>query len=132
VGTRNDGRNVHAGHRRKGYDMGPGITLVVVGAILAFAVRTESTVLDLQVVGLIFMLAGAAIIAFYRRERHQKHVVTRVEHTDPGVEPAETVQQTITHETIYAGDESPPASPDRLRADQLPSTHRSVHGVERH
>lgn len=112
--------------------MGPGITLVVVGAILAFAVRADSSVLDVQVVGLIFMLAGAAIIAYYRRERHQKQVVTRVEHTDPGGEPVETVQQTITQETIYEGDEAPPAtSPDRLRADRLPHQH-SVHGAQPH
>jgi len=102
---------------RKGFEVGPGVTLVVIGAILAFAVRTDASVVDLQVVGLIFMVAGGAIIAFYRRERHQKEIVTRVEH--PGVvgDPSEVVHETVTHETVYEGDEPPP-------------THRAMHGFD--
>ena len=48
--------------------MGQGLTLVIVGAVFAFAVRLESKVIDLQVVGLILMLAGAAVMAWSRRE----------------------------------------------------------------
>ncbi len=92
----------------KGTDVAPGITLVVIGAILAFAVRSDSSVIDLQIVGLIFMIAGASIIAFFRRERHQKEIVTRVEHSAAGAEPQETVRETVTHETVYEGDEKPP------------------------
>jgi hypothetical protein len=104
------------GVRSKGFEVGPGVTLVVIGAILAFAVRTDASVVDLQVVGLIFMVAGAAIIAYYRRERHQKEIVTRVEHPGGG-DPSEVVHETVTHETVYEGDESPP-------------THRAMHGYD--
>ncbi|HSE10652.1 MAG TPA: DUF6458 family protein [Nocardioidaceae bacterium] len=86
--------------------MGPGITLVVIGAILAFAVRTDASAVDLQTVGLILMLAGAAIIAYYRRERHQKEI-THVERKEAGAGPSETMLETITHETVYEADEDP-------------------------
>jgi hypothetical protein len=88
--------------------MAPGMSLVIVGAILAFAVRTDASVVDLQVVGLIFMLAGGAIIAYYKRERHQKQIVTRVEHKAGAAEPGQTVEETLTRETVYEGDEPPP------------------------
>jgi hypothetical protein len=90
--------------------VGPGITLVVLGAILAFAVRTDASAVDLQTVGLIFMAAGAAIIAYYRRERHQRHV-THVEQKEAGADPSEAMHETITHEVIYEGDESRPPLP---------------------
>lgn len=92
----------------KGSDVAPGITLLVIGAILTFAVRADGSVVDIHVVGLIFMLAGAAIIAYYSRERHRKQIVTRVQYNDGDGEPAETVRETITRETVYEGDEEPP------------------------
>ena len=42
--------------------MAPGVTLAVIGAILAFAVRAELSGIDLRIVGLILMLAGAGLI----------------------------------------------------------------------
>ncbi len=81
--------------------MGPGITLIVLGAILAFAVRTDASVVDLQTVGLIFMLAGAAIIAYYRRENRRKEVVTHVERqgaegaSDLGVHHESVIRQRV-------------------------------------
>lgn len=90
--------------------MAPGITLVVIGAILAFAVRADGKVVNVHIVGVIFMLAGAVIIGYYSRERHRKQIVTRVQYTDGEgqSEPAETLHETITRETVYQGDEPPP------------------------
>jgi hypothetical protein len=105
----------------RGTHVAPGITLVVVGAILAFAVRTDGTVVNIHMVGVIFMLAGAAIIYYYSRERHRKQVVTRVQYHDGEAEPAETVRETVTRETVYEGDEPPPATE--------PPVQRQVHGV---
>jgi hypothetical protein len=102
---------------RKGVEVGAGISLVVIGAILAFAVRTDASAVDLQVVGLIFMVAGGAVIAYYRQERHQKQVVTHVEHIGGEAHPEETVHRSVTHEIIYEGDEVPP-----------PPTHRPATG----
>jgi hypothetical protein len=42
--------------------IGSGIFLVVVGAILAFAVNVESSVVDVEVVGWICMAAGVVAI----------------------------------------------------------------------
>jgi uncharacterized membrane protein len=86
----------------------PGITLLVIGAILAFAVRADGDVVDVHTVGVIFMLAGAAIIYYYSRERRRKQVITRVQFSDGDDEPTETVRETVTHEAVYQGDEEPP------------------------
>ncbi len=80
--------------------MAPGIILVIVGAILAFAVRKDTNVLDVQTVGLIFMLAGAAIMAYARREKRAERVVRHVEHGPAGTTGAATVHETVTHEVV--------------------------------
>jgi hypothetical protein len=105
---------------------------VIIGAILAFAVRADASAVDIQVVGLIFMLAGAAIMAFFRRERRQKQVLTRVEHIDGSPEAPEAVRETVAHETVYEGDEAPPAQGSGLGHDLPPAPPRSVHGYDRH
>lgn len=75
--------------------MAPGIILLIIGAIFTFAVRTDASAVDLQVVGLIFMLAGAGIIYHARRGTRREHVVTRVEDSaDPDL-PTHTVRETI-------------------------------------
>ena len=86
--------------------MAPGITLVIVGAILAFAVRTDASVVDLQTVGLIFMLAGGAIIAYFRREKREKRVVTRVEESSNGAEPPQVVRETVIQESVSEADDT--------------------------
>ncbi len=47
--------------------MGPGVALLIIGAILAFAVRKETPAIDLQTVGVILMLGGVAVIVHARR-----------------------------------------------------------------
>ena len=80
--------------------MGPGVTLVVVGAILAFAVRTDGEVVDIQTVGLILMLAGAAVIAYSRRERRTKQIETRVEERPDDTGSPQAVRKVVTHEVV--------------------------------
>jgi uncharacterized membrane protein HdeD (DUF308 family) len=64
--------------------VGPGIFLVVVGAILAFAVRGDTNFVDIQVVGLILILGGVAAIWHARRGRTVERNVTQVDDaTDP-------------------------------------------------
>jgi hypothetical protein len=59
--------------------IGAGIFLIVIGAILAFAVDTTIAGLDLDVVGWILMLAGVAglifFLYFWHRRRTQRVVV---------------------------------------------------------
>jgi len=58
--------------------VGAGLALVVVGAILAFAVTDHMDNVNLPVVGVILMIAGAAVIANARREAYrERRVVER-------------------------------------------------------
>ena len=64
--------------------MGAGIFLIVVGAILAFAVRGDTNFVDIQVVGLILILGGVAAVWHARRGRTVERNVTHVDDlTDP-------------------------------------------------
>ena len=85
--------------------MGAGMTLMIVGAVLAFAVRRETPGIDVQTVGVIFLLAGALVIAHARRGSVRERTVTRVE--DPLA--AEHAQ---THHVAVP--ETDPFSPDGL------------------
>ncbi len=59
--------------------MGAGVALVVLGAILAFAVRAEAPGVDVQTVGLILMVAGGAVMYFASRDRVHEEEVVRIE-----------------------------------------------------
>lgn len=87
--------------------MAPGIILVIVGAILAFAVRTDAPAVDIQTVGLIFMVAGGAIIAYARREKRITEVETHVEHRLDSTGEPHPVKETVTHEVVTTEEELP-------------------------
>lgn len=80
--------------------MAPGIILIIIGGILAFAVRAESSWLDVQTVGLILILGGAAFIA---RSRMRRTVVVKRETENlsaPGKAGTETEQTTVVERTV--------------------------------
>lgn len=52
--------------------IGPGITLIVVGAVLAFAVRDRFSAVNLTALGIIIMLGGAAGIWLSYRLANQR------------------------------------------------------------
>lgn len=83
--------------------MGAGITMMVVGAVLAFAVRRETPGVDVQTVGVILLVAGALVIAHARRGTLRQRTVTRVEDPLAG-------EQTQTHH-VAADPLSPVADP---------------------
>lgn len=87
--------------------MGAGITLMIVGAILAFAVRRETPGVDVQTVGVILLVAGALVIAHARRGSRRERTVTRVEDPLAG-------EQTGTHHLAAAPEPMTPADPDPL------------------
>jgi len=76
--------------------MGIGIVLVVLGAILAFAVRRDSPVVDLQVVGLILIAAGAAVIYLARRGSTRVHERRTVEDLTDPERPVRSVHDSVT------------------------------------
>lgn len=62
--------------------IGGGIVLIVIGAILTFALKVDVSWLDLQVIGVIFMVAGAAVVVFtvwFWNSRRRRGVTTVVE-----------------------------------------------------
>ncbi len=80
--------------------MGPGIFLVVLGAVFTFAVRQGKTpVLDLHVTGIIFMLAGGLLIYLSSRTRtRERSVVTRDDLSSPEHPVHEVVETIKDHE----------------------------------
>lgn len=80
--------------------MGAGVTLAVLGAILAFAIRADPPGINLPIVGVILMVAGAALIVHSRRGSRHERVITRVEQPLDPTQPTHTVQQTIQEREI--------------------------------
>jgi len=65
--------------------IGVGIFLMVVGAVLAFAVRDSWDAINLQVIGYILLLAGLAgiLLSFYITNRRRR---VETDAIDPAVE----------------------------------------------
>ena len=87
--------------------MGGGMFLMVVGAILAFAVDDDVPGIDLGMTGLILMLAGAAAIAYARRGSERERTVTT---TDAPFDAAAPTEQAYHSADPLAGTE-PTAGP---------------------
>lgn len=77
--------------------MGPGITLLIFGAILAFGIRAESSFLDTQVIGVILMLGGAAMVWHARTKARRRKVVVRETDGDQGTTHVE--ERTVVEST---------------------------------
>lgn len=73
--------------------MGAGMTLLVIGAILAFAVTDKVPNINLPVVGLILMVAGGILIANAQRGAQRERRVTRVEESDDPDDPTRIVDE---------------------------------------
>ena len=84
--------------------MGPGIFLMVVGALLAFAVEDHVPNLNLPVAGVILMIAGAVLIVHDQRTS-RRTVVRRDESTDPD-EPTHIVEETVEEQPATDSTES--------------------------
>jgi uncharacterized membrane protein HdeD (DUF308 family) len=63
--------------------MAPGIVLIIIGAIFAFALKAESSWLDTRALGLILILGGAAFV--WRSRLRKREVVTRETESVDGV-----------------------------------------------
>ncbi|MFI5695868.1 DUF6458 family protein [Kribbella sp. NPDC051586] len=66
--------------------IGAGIFLIVVGAILAFGIKDRSGAVDLSVVGVIIMLAGAAGIWLSYNITRKRQQAVETQAVDPAVE----------------------------------------------
>jgi hypothetical protein len=80
--------------------VGVGVLLAVVGAILTFAVRANTSVVSLPIVGVILMVAGGLLIWHGRKGTQHKRVITREERPHGSTTPTSTVRQTIEERDI--------------------------------
>jgi membrane protein implicated in regulation of membrane protease activity len=87
--------------------VGPGIFLLVLGAVFTFAVRQDTPVLDLQVTGVIFMVAGAALVYLSSRSRkRERSVLTRDDLSTPE-HPLHEVHETVVDHDPWRSDDQP-------------------------
>ncbi len=73
--------------------MGAGLFLLVLGALLAFAVKDDMPGVNLGVAGLILMVAGAAVIAHARATAQKERVVERHEESSDPDMPTHVVRE---------------------------------------
>lgn len=74
--------------------MGAGLTVVVLGALLTFAVEDHVPNLNLHVAGIILMLAGGVVIWHARTREKLTISHTLVEESSDPDEPTHTVEET--------------------------------------
>jgi hypothetical protein len=87
---------VGAARRRREFRVGLGIFLLILGAIFTFAVRGDTSVVDLQIVGIILMIAGAVIVYFTRNGTIKMRTVKTVDDNSDPHRPIHTVYETVT------------------------------------
>ena len=85
--------------------MGPGIFLLVLGAVLAFAVRQDTPLLDLQVTGVIFMLAGGLLIYLSSRSRTRERSVVTRDDLSSSDHPLHEVHETVVDHEPWRDDQ---------------------------
>jgi Domain of unknown function (DUF6458) len=81
--------------------VGPGIFLIIIGAILTFAVRSEPSWLDLQIVGLIFLVVGGVLVHIGRNGATRARKVTTVEDLSDPSKPVQTVREEVMEDDPY-------------------------------
>jgi hypothetical protein len=74
------------------------VVLVILGAIFTFAIRAESSWVNIQVVGLILMVAGGAIIYVARHGRSRVKETTVIEDKHDPDRPVHTVHESLTEQ----------------------------------
>jgi hypothetical protein len=97
---------------------GTGLTLLAIGAILTFAVTTNTSVFNLHIAGVVFMLTGLAALLLPRRSRAwlNRRLVQRRTRRGPNGTVVETRETSyppyvVTNPGIEARDPDLPTSP---------------------
>jgi len=93
--------------------IGAGISLIVIGAIIAFAVRDTSDTFNLTALGIIIMLGGAAGLWFSFRLANSRRSAETTTVIDPEVE-----KQYRTSRPEKVSDEPIDVTPTHLRDDR--------------
>jgi membrane protein implicated in regulation of membrane protease activity len=74
----------------------PGIVLIILGAILTFAVRGDTNFVNLHVVGVIFLIAGSVLIYVGRKGGTRARTMTTIEDRSDPNKPVQTVTVEVT------------------------------------
>ena len=80
-----------------------GVIFVMIGAVLTFAVKTDSSVVDLQVLGIILMLGGGALIYHGQQNRNKVREVTSIDDLSDPNRPTHVVREEIHEDDPYEG-----------------------------
>ncbi len=101
--------------------IGAGFTLVVIGAIIAFAVRDTSDTFNLRALGIIVMLGGAAGLWFSYRLANSRRSAQTTTVIDPAVERQyrTTREDRVSDEPIDVASPREPGPPPPLTSKGL-------------
>ena len=80
--------------------MGPGVVLLILGGILTFAVHGDMGAVDLQTVGVIFLIAGAVLV-YFARNASRARTVTKVRDLSDPTHPVERITEEVAEHDPY-------------------------------
>lgn len=83
--------------------MPAGIFCVMIGAVLTFAVKSDNSVVDLQVLGIILMLGGGALIYHGQQDRTKVREVTTIDDLTDPEKPTHVVREEVHEDDPYEG-----------------------------
>jgi hypothetical protein len=81
--------------------VGPGIVLIILGAIFTFAVRGDTNFVNLHVVGVIFIIAGSVLVYFGSKGGTRARRITTVEDRSDPDKPVQTITEEVTEQDPY-------------------------------
>jgi hypothetical protein len=80
-----------------------GVVCVMIGAVLTFAVKGDSSVVDLQVLGIILMLGGGALVYNGQQNRNKVREVTTIDDRSDPDKPTQVVREELHEDDPYEG-----------------------------
>ena len=80
-----------------------GVIFVMIGAVLTFAVKSDSSVVDLQVLGIILMLGGGALVYHGQQNRNRVREVTTIDDLTNPERPVHVVREEMHEDDPYDG-----------------------------
>lgn len=83
--------------------MTAGVIFVMMGAVLTFAVKGDNSVVDLQVLGIILMLGGGALIYHGQQHRNRVREVTTIDDLTDPERPTHVVREELLEDDPYEG-----------------------------
>jgi uncharacterized membrane protein len=80
-----------------------GVILVMMGAILTFALKNDSSVVDLQILGIILMVGGGALMFHAQQTKNKVREVTEIKDLTNPEKPTHIRREEILEDDPYEG-----------------------------